>query len=358
MKAVRLLLVTVAVVFVVSLGAYIRRQQSTIRQQRTEGFAISGNPATAPVFSQKVLAVGALFLTYDSSEKDSALWVVHPAAMFSPYSAESLVQWKDPGRVVWSRSGRDNADLLIEFAPQTNHRIAIIRVKCTEKSCRTTSQERGLPPDLALYVNDDDAVLLAGESSFTIYSSIADFINSKGDAIPRMSARTGDELAATSRDTTLILSNPRAWSGELVDGGSHTRVQLKSETGDTPSALAVSGGLQLVADGGGHTRLWDCPASVLKGSGVCSVYTAPAGFPLAGLTSLTDDECGIAIHRDGAVWVVRRNARTESIVAASGIARCNAGEIVVYRDRRIQFLIFTSQAVSAERRTMSATALR
>src|SRR5438552_4020627 len=101
---------------------------------RDPEFAASGNSSSDLSQSLKVLGVGNLFLTYDSTAKDSALWIVRPPEMFMSSQVTALVRWNGPGRIVWSLTGNTTADFLIEFAPETNHRIAILRAVCTEST--------------------------------------------------------------------------------------------------------------------------------------------------------------------------------------------------------------------------------
>src|SRR4051794_21873736 len=112
-------------VAVIAFTGYLLARQQRLRSQRSNGFEASGNPGAAPLHSYAVFGVGDLFLTYDSTEINSALWVAYPTEGFlsllwpeanRPLDFETLVSWNDPGRVVWSKAGRTSVDLLIEFA--------------------------------------------------------------------------------------------------------------------------------------------------------------------------------------------------------------------------------------------------
>jgi hypothetical protein len=52
---------------------------------------------------------------------------------------------------------------------------------------------------------------------------------------------------------------------------------------------------------------------------------------------MSDTECGIVISRGGWTWLVRRNAQTQDIFPAEGIAGCPNGEIVAYRRGHISY---------------------
>ena len=321
--------------------------------ERPPEFPASGNSEKAGLFYHAVFAVGPLFLTYDSTARDSALWLVRPAALFMPFEVRALVRWNEVGRVVWSLTGPASADLLIELAPEGNHRLAIVRATCTVSACSTTTQERGLPAGARLFVSPGGSALLLTDDSLTNYDSIADLMRNTGARrTPRLSPPSKNELVGQSRDTTIVLTDLKSFSGEMIEGKNHSLFHLTLDAAGDPVAVAWSDGLQLLVDGAGRTQLWDCPASVLKGSAECTAYTAPSSFPRAGPVTIKDDECGLAMSRSGWTWLVRRIARTEDLFPAAGIVRCGANETVVYRARQIASVKPASRSVTSERRTV------
>jgi len=76
----------------------------------------------------------------------------------------------------------------------------------------------------------------------------------------------------------------------------------------------------------------------LSGKAECTVYQAPPQLPRSVPVSMSDTECGIVISRGGWTWLVRRNAQTQDVFRAEGIAGCLNGEIVAYQKGHIFYL--------------------
>ncbi len=338
--------------------AYVVHRERLVREQRNHGLRLSPNSDEGEPYSTSLFVVGDVFLSFESTPSASTLWLMRrretiatwllPAPV-QPTDFLKLIQWRTRGRVIWHLTGRASADLLTEFDPESNHRLAIIRANCADGTCRTTTQERALPQARLVVAAEGHAVLLNDEH-FVVYKSIADLMRDSGTKIPRLSHADSNELLAQSATATLLISKTPTISGEVIREKSHGRVEMPVD--GAAAGVAVSDGLQLVVDEAGRTRLWDCPASVFDENSECTVYTAPQDFPRAGPVSITDDECGVAMHRSDWIWLVRRNARTEELLQAAGIAQCGATEIMTYRARHIDYVVPKHQAVVSERHTL------
>jgi hypothetical protein len=101
----------------IATAAYLLTRELELRKQRAQGYPVSGTPESAQLFSHRVLTVGSMFLAYDSTPNDSAIWLMRPPGMFTQLTTENLVHWNDPGNVIWWNVGSASADMLIEFAP-------------------------------------------------------------------------------------------------------------------------------------------------------------------------------------------------------------------------------------------------
>ena len=313
--------------------------------QRLNGISASGNSAAVELRSETVLSVGDSYVTYDSTAHDSALWLAHPAETFrswflpppvAPFRFEPLVRWNDSGRVVWSNTGAANADLLIELATQAIHRLAIVRVTCSAGTCGASARERGLIAGTTLWVGDDGTSLVLSDTSLTMYKSIAELMNGEGEVtLQRLTSPGQEELAAVSRNATVILSNPSELSGEIVEGQIHQRMRLTMDIPGTGVAMMMNNNFRILIDTSSGTHFWDCPSGVLTGSSQCEAYTAPPELSRARPVDMSDTDCGIVISRGGWTWLLRRNAKTEDVFQADGIAACREGQIQAYRGRQI-----------------------
>src|SRR5947207_658726 len=96
------------------LIAYTVFRTRSVQRQHLNGHAASGSPAGDDVQAETVLSVGELYVTYDSTAHDSALWIARPAENLRswllppaqpPFNFDPILRWKQPGRVVWSNSG-------------------------------------------------------------------------------------------------------------------------------------------------------------------------------------------------------------------------------------------------------------
>src|SRR5262249_671685 len=130
----------------------------------------------------------------------------------------------------------------------------------------------------------------------------------------------------------------------------HTRIRLRLATPGTAVAAIINNNWRIVVDDPGKTRLWDCPPALLNGKAECTVYTAPGELPHAP-ASINDTECGIVVTRAHRTWLVRRNAGTQDIFDADGIAGCREGEILAYTRGHIAYLTPKREPVTRSRQT-------
>jgi hypothetical protein len=341
----RVLLAVAVLACLVIYGVF--RMRATTRQH-LNGHPASGHTSRDAIAAEMVLSVGDLFITYDSTAHDSAVWVTTPAETLrtlifpppeAPFALEPIVRWNDAGQVAWFNTGPSSADLLIELAPQTNHRLAIVRITCSSGTCNASARERGLIAGTKLWVADDGTALLLSNTSLTLYSSIKDLMGGNGETtLPRLTNAAPDELGAPSREVTVLLTNPGALSGEMVEGKNHSRMRFKMDNSGPAVALTSNNNFRIVTDGSSDTRFWDCPSGLLSGKAECSVYQAPPQLPRSVPVSMSDTECGIVISRGGWTWLVRRNAQTQDVFRADGIAGCPNREIVAYQKGHISYL--------------------
>jgi hypothetical protein len=354
-------IVTALTVLLAVAGAvqFVRRE-SALREQRNRGFPASPNEADGRPHALAVFAVGDSYLTFDSSEADSSLWLVRSNESLRswifpppvrPLSFSRLIQWKAPGKIVWALPGRASADFLLEFAGDSGHRLAVLRVYCAEGGCRTTIQDRVLPA-AKLVVNADGTAVILDDKNFVVFRSIADLMRDNGATVARLSPPQENELLAQSRDGTLLIADAQTWKGEWIEGNAHSRLTLNADDHGIAAGLAMADGVRLVEDVADGSRLWDCSDELFKGKAECTVYRAPQGFPRSGAVSMTDDECGIGMHRGDRIWLVRRNARTEELLDADGIAQCSGNAILLYRGRHLQYVRAVRQNVTSERRPL------
>jgi hypothetical protein len=361
----RRIVTTLILMLAVAVAVQVGRRENALREQRSHGFPASPNEGDGQADALTVLAVGDSYITFDSSGTASALWLVRSNESVRswifpppvrPQRFTRLVEWNAPGKIVWSLAGRASADLLVEFAGDT-HRLAVLRANCAEGGCRTTTQERTLPA-AKLAVNADGTAALLDEKNFIVFRSIADLMRDNGATVARLSAPRQNELLAQSSNGTLLIADARTWEGEWIRGNGHSRATLEADHG-TAAGIAMAGaGVQIVEDVADGSRLWDCSAELFKGKTDCVVYRAPEGFPRSGAVSMTDDECGVGMQRGDRLWLVRRNARTEELLEADGIAQCTANMIVLYRGRHIRYLPAAHKIVTSERRTLQFSTLQ
>jgi hypothetical protein len=347
-KRTRAALVALIVV-IPCLTVYAFKRSTALQQQHARGNGVSGNPAETHITAETVLSVGELFITYQSSAQDSAIWVARPSGSLvswffppsqAPFDFEALIRWKDSGRVVWSNTGAASADLLIELAPETNHRLVIVRVTCERGQCVATARERGLIAATRLTVADDGAAILLNDTSMTRYSTIADLMNVAGETtLPRLTAAQADEVVAPSLNASLLLANPQSLTGEALKGPEHFKVHLRVEPGGTPAAAILGTDLEMVIDDAENTRFWDCPSNIFDAATDCTVYTAPSALPRTLPVSLSDTECGIVVSRGGWTWLLRRIAKSQDVFPAEGVASCPNGEIAAYAGGHISYII-------------------
>ena len=316
-------------------------------QQHHRGLATSGNSATAELQSETVLGIGDLYITYDSTPQDSALWVASPSGTLrswivpppeAPFDFDSVLRWKDPGRVLWSNTGTASADLLIDLGTKTSHRLVIVRVTCEHGQCGASERERGLIPGTQVTVADDGVAILLSDNSITRYASIADLMNVTAETtLPRLTRPEQRDLVAPSINATLIVTNPETLTGEAIEGPDHFKMRLQLDQPGTADALILGSDLGLVIDAA-RVQYWDCPSNILSGSAECTVYSAPATFPRTLPVSISDTECGIVISRGGWTWIVRRIAKNQDVFRADGIAGCRNGEIDAYQGRHVTYI--------------------
>src|SRR5215467_3135477 len=155
------------------IGLAVLRSRS-VRQQHLRGHATSGNSSGSAIQAETVLSVGNLYVTYNSTEHDSAVWIARPAETFLswiihrqelPFQFVPVVRWNDAGHVSWFNTGPASADLLINLAPQSNHRLAIVRISCSSGTCGASARERGLVAGTKLWVADDGTSLVLADTS-------------------------------------------------------------------------------------------------------------------------------------------------------------------------------------------------
>src|SRR3954465_10645927 len=91
-KSGRLIALVAAIATTIALIGYLFAREHMLLYQRSNGYAASGNPAGAPLHSHVVFSVGNLFLTYDSTEINSPLWLVPPAETLRSWL------WPEPNR--------------------------------------------------------------------------------------------------------------------------------------------------------------------------------------------------------------------------------------------------------------------
>src|SRR5262249_2950522 len=149
-----------------------------LARQHANGHAVSGNVVSGDLRAETVLSIGQLFLTYDSTQTDSVLWLARPADSLRtwlfppaprPFEFVSLIRWKEGGRVVWFNTDIAGADLLIELSSPASHRLTVVRVTCESGGCRTTSQDRGVPGPVSVSVSDDGSAVLINDSTIMHY---------------------------------------------------------------------------------------------------------------------------------------------------------------------------------------------
>ncbi len=116
--------------------------------------------------------------------------------------------------------------------------------------------------------------------------------------------------------------------------------------------MMMSEGLQFVVEESGHSQLWNCPGSILAGATECTAYLAPDGFTHA--TSLQRTDCGIVVIGDQTTWLVRPNAGTEELLAASGIIQCIGDEIMSFLGRRIDYQTSKREPVNLKKISVAA----
>jgi hypothetical protein len=357
MNGLRPLAIVVAIFVVAS---YLVIRERNLQKQHANGYRASGNAETASLYSDRVFALGDLFLTYDSTEQDSALWLVRPAETLRSWiwpgetpalEFKDLFRWDHPGRVVWSQTGNGTMDLLIELTPESNRQVSLVRVRCAAMSCGTTTQERGIPAGEKLVVGEDGSVLLIGNKNLDTYPFVVNLMGSTPSTTLRLTQAGPQEIAAVSREAALVISDPESFSGEVLQGPTHSRMTFTSDQLGVPVAMDMSGGLNILVDGE-RAAFWDCPASILNTDTECTVYTAPAGFPRSVPASIHDTECGIVITRGDSTWLVRRNAGTEDLLNVTGIVRCDSGELLAYRGRHIAYETVRRQRVNRDQRML------
>lgn len=338
-----LLVVAVAVVLVFAI-----RRAGALQRQHANGIRVSENPSGTSPTSETVLSIGEMFVTYDSTANGSAVWLARPSGSIrswllppaeEPFDFEALIRWNDAGRVVWSNSGAASADLLVELAPETNHRLVIVRITCERGQCNAEARERGLIGGTKISVADDGATLLVNDKTITRYGSMADLMNvTKEVTLPRLTTPQKNELVAPSLSASLILANPESLDGELIAGSEHSKVHMHVDSSGTAVAMNINSDLEMVLDDSSGTRFWDCPVSVFNSAAECTVYSAPAALPRAIPVSLSDTDCGIVISRAGVTWLLRRNAESQDVFPADGVASCPNGEIAAYQKGHISYV--------------------
>src|SRR5262249_16099063 len=106
-------LILTVVLIAASVGYFVWYERA-LRQQRVHGFRSSGTPSDDRPYDHAVFAIGDVFLTFDSTANDSALWLVRPSgtlmSLLFPPSVRRLdyvrlIQWNSPGRIAWSLMG-------------------------------------------------------------------------------------------------------------------------------------------------------------------------------------------------------------------------------------------------------------
>jgi hypothetical protein len=337
------------IVAIPCLAVYAFKRSAALQQQHARGNAVTGNPAATDIAAETVLSVGELFITYQSSSHESAVWVARPSVSIgnwffppsqAPFEFEALIRWKDSGRVVWSNTGTASADLLIELATESNHRLVIVRVTCERGQCVATARERGLIAATRLTVADDGVAILLNDTTITRYSTIADLMNvAKETTLPRLTATQANEVVAPSLNASLILANPQMLTGEVLKGSEHFKIRMRVDPAGTAVAAILGNDLEMVIDAEVNTRFWDCPNSVFDAAADCTVYTAPSTFPKTLPVSLSDTECGIVVSRGGWTWLLRRIAKSQDVFQAEGVASCPNGEIAAYAGGRVSYIV-------------------
>jgi hypothetical protein len=255
---------------------------------------------------------------------------------------------------VWFNSGSSNADVLIDLATQAVHRLAIVRVTCSAAACGASARERGVVAGTTVAVGDDGTSLIVSDTSLAIYKSIADLMNGENEVtLDRLMTPEPGELIAPSRNVTLVLGNPKELSGEIIAGIIHEPVRLNMDSSGVAVAMTMNNNLRLVTDEPSVTRFWDCPVGVLDGRAECEVYNAPRELPRSRPVDMSDTDCGIVISRGGWTWLLRRNAKTQDVFRADGIAACRDGQIQAYRGRHIVNIDPKRDAVTNAKQGMS-----
>ncbi len=173
-----------------------------------------------------------MFLTFESTDHDSALWLAGSPTRF----ASSFVRWDETGRVAWTATRGTIVDFLIEFAPSGSHRVALVQVQCMERQCGARRQERGLPANSTLTMGSDGSSVLLDDQAFVVYPTITDLIRDTGTRTLRFPAPSHNDLVSQSREATLVLTDPEQWTGELLQGQTDSHFHLKVETQASPIA--------------------------------------------------------------------------------------------------------------------------
>jgi hypothetical protein len=362
------LFIVIVLLAVLALGVLGWVREGSLSLQRGIGSRASGNADDTLLDSIAVFETEDFFLTYDSTELNSALWTARSDETFLSWlwpedtprqKFETLVKWNDPGRVVWSKPRKITVDLLIEFAPEANHRVALMRMTCSNKTCRSTAQERGIPQAARLSVGDDGSAILVDDKALVTYDSVADLMSGAERKTERRSPASSDELVASAREAALVI-NRESLSGEIVEERLHAGITFSFGKPVQPAAVSINNGVQFVVDDKDRTELWDCPWSALKEDSECVVYKSPAEFKVPTSFEVApmvihDTECGLTISRSIWTWVVRRNARTEDVLVATGIVSCDIGALLTYIDRHIVDQSPKRQPVTSETRQLKVS---
>jgi len=364
MKNVILPTVLIAAIFI-----YAAYRSTALNHQHQNPLPASGLLAGTTPTSESVLRTADFFITYSSTATQSALWLGAPITTIrslflppptQPIRFESLAKYDDPGRVAWSNTGNANADLLLELAPKSNHRLAVLRVNCSTATCWVEARERGILSGLTVWIADDGTSILAADTSLSFYPTIRDLMNNANESIvPRLTPRAPDELISPSRAATLILSDPEHLSGEKFEGPKHDRIHLDLGSPGTAVAVMMNNNVRMLVDDPTATKFWDCSEDLISnGTSHCTVYTAPPELPRERPVNMSDTECGIVVTRGNRTWLLRRVAKTQDVIEAEGIVDCRGTDITAYEKNQIRYVTPKRLPVQSEEKPATLTVVR